>query len=141
MRMKTLAMERGKDTRENFVTWYKDEFGFTANAATALYNVQMLKTCRTLSELDNEAVANVCKVVSNDTGQSLAGLNATRLKLLCFWIKHQYRTSREIGTTSKPLVPMKLETISLLRMQKCDEDRSVTRMLGLPRTRSLSIPP
>jgi hypothetical protein len=34
-----------------------------ANAATALYNVQMLKTCVTLSELDNKAVANICKAV------------------------------------------------------------------------------
>jgi hypothetical protein len=42
MHTKTLA--RDKDIHENFVVWYREEFGFTANAATALYDVQMLKT-------------------------------------------------------------------------------------------------
>jgi hypothetical protein len=118
----TLNMARDKDTRENFVTWYKEVFSFTANAMTALYDVQILKDCKTLSELDNEAVANICKMVSKDTGQSVAKLAATRLKLLCFWIKHQDWTSQEIGTTLKPLVGVTLKTISLLQMQKHDED-------------------
>jgi hypothetical protein len=82
----------------------------------------MLKTCLTLSKLDNKAAANNCKVVSKDTNQSVAELTMTRLKLLCFWIKHQYHTSQEIGTTSKPLVRVKPETISLMKNQKRDED-------------------
>jgi hypothetical protein len=49
MHTKTLTMARDKNTRENFVAWYREEFGFTANATTALYDVQMLKTCSTLS--------------------------------------------------------------------------------------------
>jgi hypothetical protein len=123
MRTKNLAMARDKDTRKNFIAWYKEEFGFTANAAAALYDVQMLKTCSTLSEPDKNAIANICKAVSKDTGQSVAKVAATRLKLVCFWIKHQYRTSQEIGTTSKALVRVKFEgRISLLRQQKCDED-------------------
>ncbi len=93
MRTPTLNMARDKDTRKIFVAWYKEVFGFTANATTALYNVQMLKNFVTLSKLDNKADANICKVVNKDTGQSVAKLAATRLKLLCFWIKHQYRTS------------------------------------------------
>jgi hypothetical protein len=93
MRTKTLAMARDKDTRKNFVAWYREEFGFTANTPTALYDVQMLKTCWTLSMLDDKAIANICKGVGNDTGQSVAKVAVTRLKLVCFWIKHQYRTS------------------------------------------------
>ncbi len=75
-----------------------------------------------LVEFSASAVANICKAVSKVTGQSGAKLAVTRLKLLCFWIKHQYRTSQEIGTTSKPLVRVTLETISLLQMQKHDKD-------------------
>jgi hypothetical protein len=91
-------MARDKDTYENFFAWYKEEFGFTANAGTALHDVQMLKACSTLSELDNDAIANICKAISKDTGQLVAKVAATRLKLACFWIKHQHRTSREIGS-------------------------------------------
>jgi hypothetical protein len=123
MHTKTLAMARDKDTHENFIAWYKEEIGFTANATAVLYDMQMFKTCSTLSELDNDAVANICKAVSKDTSQSVAKVAATRLKLVCFWIKHRYRTSQEIGTTSKALVQVKFEgRISLLRQQKPDED-------------------
>jgi hypothetical protein len=97
-------MARDKDTHKNIIARYKEEFGFTANAATALYDMQMLKTCLTLSELDNNAIANICKAVSKDTGQSVAEVAVTRLKLVCFWIKHQYWTSQEIDMTLKPLV-------------------------------------
>ena len=64
----------------------------------------MLKDAKTLSELDNDAIANICKAVSKDTGQSVAEIAATKLKLACFWIRHQYRTSREIRGTVRPLV-------------------------------------
>ncbi len=95
-------MTRNFDTRENFLLWLIQEFGFNTNAATALYIVQMLKDAKTMSELDDDAVANICKAVSKDTGQSVAVIAATKLKLVCFWIRHQHRTSREIG--SRPLV-------------------------------------
>jgi hypothetical protein len=84
----------------------------------------MLKTALTLSELDNDAIANICKVISKDTGQSVAEIAATKFKLACFWIKHQHRTSREMGGTSKPLMKMKYQgTIDLLQQQKQDRDR------------------
>jgi hypothetical protein len=108
-------MATDKDTRKNFIVWYNQEFGFTANAATALHDVQMLKDPKTLSELDNGAVANVCKMISKDTGQSVAKIVTTKLKLVCFWIRHQYQTLREIGGTGRPLVKIKNSgTIDLL---------------------------
>jgi hypothetical protein len=116
-------MARDTDTRENFITWYIQEFGFDTNAATALHDVQMLKDAMTLSELDNDAIANICKAVSKDTGQSVAKIAATKLKLACFGIRHQYRTSREIGGTRRPLVKILYSgTIDLLQQQKQHKD-------------------
>jgi hypothetical protein len=77
-RTKTRPMARGKDTRENFIAWYKEEFGFTANTATSLHDVQMPKTTLTLSELDDDNIANICKAISKDTGQSVAKIAATK---------------------------------------------------------------
>jgi hypothetical protein len=99
----------------DFLLWFIQEFGFNTNAATTLYNVQMLKDAKTLSELDDDAVANICKAVSKDTGQSVAKIAMTELKLVCFWIRHQHRTSREIGVASRPLVKINYsEAIELL---------------------------
>ncbi len=79
----------------------------------------MLKDAKTLSELDNDAVANICKVVSKDTGQSVVKIAATKLKLACFWVRHQHRTSREIGVTSRPFVKINYSgAIELLQQQK-----------------------
>jgi hypothetical protein len=65
---KSQQMAWNSDTRVNFLLWYIQEFGFNPNAATTLYDMQMLKDAKTLSELDNDAVANICKAVSKDTG-------------------------------------------------------------------------
>jgi hypothetical protein len=87
----------------------------------------MFKDAKTLSELEDDAVANICKAVSKDTGQLVAKIAATKLKLACFWIRHQYQTSREIGGTTRPLVKINYRgTIELLRQQKQDEDNWAT---------------
>ncbi len=91
-------MAPNTDTQENIFTRFTREFGFSCNAATALHDVQALKDAQALSELDvDDAVANVCKAVGKDVGQSIAEIAATKLKLACIWVRHQYRTSREIG--------------------------------------------
>jgi hypothetical protein len=90
-------MAPNSDTRENLITWFTNGFGFTRNAAIALHDVQALKDAQALSELDDDdAVANVCKAAGKDVGQSVAEIAATKLKLACFSIRHQYRTLREI---------------------------------------------
>jgi hypothetical protein len=96
-------MAPNSDTQENIITWFTREFGFSCNAATALHDVQALKDAQALSELDNDGIANVCKLVDKDVGQSVAKIAATKLKLACFWVRNQYRTSREIGGTQRPL--------------------------------------
>jgi hypothetical protein len=89
--------------------------------------MQMVKDAKTLSELDNGAAANICKVVSKDTGQSVAKIAVTKLKLACFWIRHQYRISREIGGNGRPLVKILYSgTIDLLQQQKQDKDNWAT---------------
>ncbi len=117
-------MAPNSDTRGNLIAWFTMEFGFTINAATALHDVQALKDALALSELDDDdAVANVCKAVGKDVGQSIAELAATKLKLVCFWIRHQYRTLREIGGTQRPLVKIKYSgEIDCLKQQKQEED-------------------
>jgi hypothetical protein len=116
-------MTRDKDTHENSIAWYNQEFGFTANAATALHDEQMLRDASTLSELDDDAIANICKLISKESSQSVAKIEATKLKLACFWIRHQHWTSREIGGTQRPLVRVNYTgTIDLLQQQKKDED-------------------
>ncbi len=113
------TMAPNSDTRENFLAWFTKEFGFTCNAATNLYNVQMLKDTQALSEFDNDGVANVCKSVGKDVSQSVAKIAAAKLKLACFWVRHQYRTSREIGGTQRPLVKIAYSgEIIRLREQK-----------------------
>jgi hypothetical protein len=71
---KSRQMVRNSDTRDNFLLWYIQEFGFNPNAATTLYDVQMLKDAKTLSELDDDTVANICKAVSKDTASQLPRL-------------------------------------------------------------------
>ncbi len=125
-------MAPNTNTRENLIIWFTREFGFSRNAATVLHNVQALKDAQGLSELDDdEAVANVCKAVGKDVGQSVAELAVTKLKLTCFWVRHQYRTSREIGGTQRPLV--------VVRLIACDS-RSEKRTSGLPLVWSPSTP-
>jgi hypothetical protein len=118
------TMAPNTDTRENVVTWFTREFGFSCNAATALHNVQALKDTQALSEPDDDTIANVCKAVGKDVGQSFAKIAATKLKLACFWVRHHYRTLREIGGTQRPLVKIIYSgEIDHLREQKREEDQ------------------
>jgi hypothetical protein len=118
------TMAPNSDTWENVITWFTRKFGFSCNAATALHDVQVLKDAQALSKLDDEGVANVCKLVGKDVGQSVAKIAATKLKLACFWVRHQYRTLREIGGTQRPLVKIIYSgEIDCLREQKQDEDQ------------------
>jgi hypothetical protein len=76
------TMAPNTDTRENVITWFTREFGFSRDAATALHDGQALKDAQALSKLDvDDAVANVCKAVGKDVGQSVAKIAATKLKL------------------------------------------------------------
>jgi hypothetical protein len=47
-------MAPNTDTRENVITWFTSEFGFSRNASTALHDVQALKDAQALSKLDDD---------------------------------------------------------------------------------------
>ncbi len=72
-------MAPNSDTWENFLLWFTREFGFSCNAVTTLYDVQMRKDTQTMSKLDNDALANICKAASKDVGQSGAEIATTKL--------------------------------------------------------------
>ncbi len=72
------TMAPNSNTRENFLAWFTKELGFTCNAATNLSDVQMIKDAQALSELDDDGVANVCKLVGKDVGHSVAKIAATK---------------------------------------------------------------
>jgi hypothetical protein len=80
----TRLMTRNSDTQEKFLLCFIQEFGFNPNAVTALYNVQMLKDTKTLSELDNDAFANICKALSKDTANQLPRLLRPNLSAHAF---------------------------------------------------------
>jgi hypothetical protein len=84
----------------------------------------MIKDAQALSELDDDSIANSCKLVGKDISQSVAKIPTTKVKLACFWVRHQYRTSREIGGTQRPLVKIEYSgEIDRLREQKQEEDQ------------------
>jgi hypothetical protein len=118
-------MAPNTDTWENAIAWFTREFGFSCNAATALHDVQALRDAQASSELDDDdPIANVCKAVGKDVGQSVAKIAATKSKLVCFWVRHQYRTSREIRGTQRPLIMIVYSgEIDRLREQKQEEDQ------------------
>ena len=114
---------RDQDTKVNFIAWYKDVFQFPPSVATALYEVQHLKDAKTFNELDDELINNIFSALRKDkTHPGIAELAVTRLKLMAFWVRHQFRTSHTIGTTSTPLVRVTLDQINLLKEQKRIED-------------------
>ncbi len=51
------------DTCTNFISWYKDSFGFTALATTTLHDIQMLKDKATLPKLDNGVIDKFCHLI------------------------------------------------------------------------------
>ncbi len=111
---------RATDTKANFIAWYKEVFGFTDPVAKALYNKQLLQDKKTLAKLSDSEINSIMQAICR--AQAIAKISAARLKLAIFWIKHQYRTQREIGIPAAPLVRVTFDTIMLLKTQKQLED-------------------
>ena len=108
-------MARDSDIKANFIAWYCDVFGFTLPVATAMYVGQQLIDAKTFNELDDNLIDNIFSALRKDKANQIAELAVTRLKLLAFWVRHQYRTSRHIGGMRKPLMRVILNQINLLK--------------------------
>jgi hypothetical protein len=115
-------MAHDSDIKAIVIAWYRDVFGFTLPVATAMYEGQQLINAQTFNELDDDLIDNIFAALRKDKANQIAELAVTRLKLLAFWVRHQYRTSRHIGGARKPLVRVTLDDINLLKEQKRIED-------------------
>ena len=113
-------MARPTDVKVNFLAWYKEVFGFSDEAARALYDDQLLRSKLTLSELTDKTVDNIIKAIRKDL--NIAEISVERLKLAVFWIKHQDRIQRDVGIPARPLVKIDLKEMLLLKTQKQLED-------------------
>ncbi len=109
---------RNTDTMAKFLLWYKDVFGFTGLGASTLYNKQLLKNKQTLTKISNGVINSICFSIRHDPSKPIAKISVAWLKFGIFWIKHQYRTTHEIGV----LVKMILNMILTLKEQKWLED-------------------
>ena len=83
-----------------------------------MYEVQQLTNAKTFNELDDDLIDNIFSTLRKDkTHNGIAELAVSRIKLLAFWVKHQFRTNRLIGGAN-PLVRVTLDKINLLKEQK-----------------------
>ena len=105
-------MARMQDTKVYFLAWYKEVFGFSDEAARALYDDQLLRSKLTLSELTDQTIDNIIKAIRRTL--NIAEISVERLKLAVFWIKHQDRIQRDVGIPARPLVKIDLKEMLLL---------------------------
>jgi hypothetical protein len=77
------------NTKANGIAWYRDIFGFTLTVSTALYDEQLLENKKTLAELNDSDIDNICRKIWCNPNRPIAKVAATQLELANFWIKHQ----------------------------------------------------
>ena len=79
---------------------YMRVLGFKEGAATALYNDQKITNLNPLRELDDPTIKELCHQIGKD-GHPVSMILQNRLKLLVFWAKHMWRTSRGLDYLSE----------------------------------------
>ncbi len=77
-------MSPNSDTQPNFIKWFREVFGFSDQAATALYDDQLFRDALTIVEFGDSEVDSVCSTLRRDSNLKIAELSATRLKLMTF---------------------------------------------------------
>jgi hypothetical protein len=56
-------MARPSDVKVNFLTWYKEIFGFSDEVAKALYGKQLLKNKTTLAKLSDSDINSIIHAI------------------------------------------------------------------------------
>jgi hypothetical protein len=88
------------------------------STAAALYDQQLVQDKQTLHDLEDKKINTICHILcrlcGNVPGNVIAEFSVTRLKLLCFWIRLQEITSRNINR----ITATTLDDIILLKEQK-----------------------
>jgi hypothetical protein len=101
--------------RAHFIAFFKKVLRVSDFVATALYDQQLLTDAATIAEFGNSEVDSVCQTLRRDSKLPIAELSIARLKLLTFWVRHQLRTGRAIGGSSRHLVRVELAELDLLK--------------------------
>jgi hypothetical protein len=108
--------------RDSAVAMFKRTLLFSQGAATALYVDQAVQSLDTLREIDDDMIKEMCCAIRKPgegmQGYSISKLSVSRLKLLSFWAKHMWRTSRGVDDWTKTT----WDDISDLTDQKSLED-------------------
>jgi hypothetical protein len=90
---------------DNAVAMFRCTLLFSQGAATALYVEQAVQSLDTLREIDDEMIKEMCRAIRKPgkgmQGYSISELSVSRLKLLSFWAKHMWRTSREVDDSTE----------------------------------------
>jgi hypothetical protein len=85
---------------KNTVDMFKSVLLFSQGAAKALYNNQMITTQDILQGLTDDIIKELCHAIRKPggdvTGDQISELSLTCLKLLAFWARHIWRTSRGV---------------------------------------------
>ncbi len=80
---------------------YKQVLLFSQGAAKVLYDDQKITTLDILHDLTNDIIKEACRAIGklggDGPGHQISELSMTRLKLLAFWARHMWRTSRGVN--------------------------------------------
>ena len=86
--------------QESVVAMFRRTLLFSQGAATALYMDQAVHSLDTLRDIDDSMIKEMCRAIRKPgegaVGYSISKLSVSRLKLLSFWAKHMWRTSRGV---------------------------------------------
>jgi hypothetical protein len=86
--------------QESAVAMFRRTLLFSQGTATALYMDQAVQSLNTLCNIDDNMIKEMCCAIRKPgdgaVGYSISELSVSRLKLLSFWAKHMWRTSRGV---------------------------------------------
>jgi hypothetical protein len=86
--------------RRDMIAMYVCVLGFKEGAAIALYDDQQITDLDCLRELEDPTIKELCHQIGKE-GHPVSMISQNRLKLLVFWAKHMWRTSRRVDDLSK----------------------------------------
>ena len=106
------------------VSTYQRVLGFIPGATAALYDDQGITTLEHLQELTNSLADETCRAIQkpggDERGHPIPIIARQHLKLLAFWARHLWRTSRE----PKDVQDLTWNDITHLADQKILEDNA-----------------
>ena len=100
------------------IAMYVRVLGFKEGAVTALYNDQQITNLNYFRELDDPRIKELCRQIGKE-GHPVSMISQNCLKLLVFWVKHMWRTSRGVDDLSEVDYH---QDIKHLQAQKAFED-------------------